>query len=127
VEIPHAHGYVVRYKAGQVFTDGLDRVLISGDEPGVLQKVEITGPSVDHFQVVGVMVAGPHRRLGSWELSHGFPPTRPGLEKLVPAAGAPLPTGRVGSLLLIGLTVVKLVETIPSLAPSAVGVVSRRS
>jgi hypothetical protein len=107
VEVPVAHGYVVRYQVGQVFTDGLERVKLRGSQPAVLRKIEISGPSADHFKVVGVMIAGPNRKLGSWEVSDGFPPTKPGLGPLVPGIGARLAPGKVGSLLLIGLKVVK--------------------
>lgn len=105
--LPWPHGYVVRYRVGQVFTDGLERVVLRGTQPGVLRRVELTGPGADHFQLIGLMVAGPHRRLGSWEVSDGFPPDKPGLGALVPGVGALLATGRVGSVLLIGLRVVK--------------------
>ena len=107
VRLPHEHGYVVRYRVGEVFTDGLDRVMLDGHQRAVLRKVEITGPSADHFRIVGVMVAGPHRRLGSWQVSTGFPPHKPGLGRLVPGTDAPLATGIVGNVLLIGLKVVK--------------------
>jgi hypothetical protein len=105
--LPFEHGYVVRYGVGQVFTDGLERIKLTGSQSAVLRRVQITGPSVDHFQVVGVEVAGPHRRIGSWEVSDGFPPHKPGLGKLVPGVGAQLAPGLMGSVLLIGLKVVK--------------------
>lgn len=104
---PWPHGYVVRYRVGQVFTDGLERVKLKGERPGILRRVEITGPGADHFQMIGLMVAGPHRRLGSWEVSDGFPPHKPGLGQLMPGERAPLATGPVGTVLLIGLKVVK--------------------
>jgi hypothetical protein len=107
VRLPNEHGYVVRYQVGDVFTDGLERIKLDGGQSAVLRRVEITGPSADHFSIVGVMVAGPHRRLGSWEFSDGYPPHKPGLGELVPAKNAPLATAIVGSVLLIGLKVVK--------------------
>lgn len=107
VRLPFEHGYVIRYRVGEVFTDGLERIKLEGNEPAVLRRVEITGPSADHFRIVGVMVAGPHRRLGSWQVSDGYPPRKPGLGELLPVKDAPLATGIVGSLLLIGLKVVK--------------------
>ena len=107
VRLPVKHGYVVRYQVGQVFTDGLERVKLNGNSPAVLRNVEISGPSADHFRMVGVMVAGPQRKLGSWEVSDGFPPQKAGLGKLVPGIGASLATGNVGSLLLVGLEVTK--------------------
>lgn len=107
VRLPNEHGYVVRYQVGYVFTDGLERIKLDGSRSAVLRKVEITGPSADHFSIVGVSVAGPHRRLGSWEVSDGYPPHKPGLGKLLPGKNAPLATGTVGSVLLIGLKVVK--------------------
>jgi hypothetical protein len=107
VRLPFEHGYVVRYRVGDVFTDGLERIKLEGTQPAVLRNVEITGPSADHFSIVGVMVAGPHRRLGSWQVSDGFPPHKAGLGELIPAKNAPLATGIVGSVLLIGLKIVK--------------------
>ncbi|HVQ18083.1 MAG TPA: hypothetical protein VMT27_03485 [Actinomycetes bacterium] len=112
VRVPFKHGYVVRYGVGDVFSDGMERIKLVGNQPGVLSRVEITGPSADHFQVVGVLLAGPHRRIGSWQVAPGFPPQIPGQGKhplgtLVPAQGAPLATGDVGSVLEIGLKVVK--------------------
>jgi len=107
VQMPFGHGYVVRYDVGDVFTDGMERILLSGDQPGVLRRVEITGPDVDHFRVVGILLAGPHRKVGSYQVIKGFPPQVKGLGTLVPAAGADLATGKVGSVLQIGLEVVK--------------------
>lgn len=109
---PNAHGYVVRYQAGDVFSDGLERVKLAGNQPGVLDHVEISEPSADRFKVIGVRVAGPHRSIGSWQVGDGFPPVIKGygpdpLGKLVPAHGASLPTGITGSVLVIGLKVVK--------------------
>ncbi len=107
VRMPPAHGYVVRYDVGDVFTDGMERILLTGDQPGVLRRVEITGPGVDHFQVVGILLAGPHRKIGSYQVIEGFPPAVKGLATLAPAEGADLATGKTGSVLQIGLKVVK--------------------
>ncbi|MFT3872482.1 MAG: hypothetical protein QM714_07525 [Nocardioides sp.] len=107
VRMPFTHGYVVRYDVGDVFTDGMERILLSGDQPGVLRRVEMTGPDADHFRVVGILLAGPHRKVGSYQVVSGFPPDVKGLGTLVSAEGADLATGKVGSLLLIGLEVVK--------------------
>ncbi|HEX3929671.1 MAG TPA: hypothetical protein VHW64_03135 [Nocardioides sp.] len=74
VEIPNPHGYVVRYQVGQVFTDGVERVRLQGSRLAVLRKVEI---------------AGPHRRPGSWEVSDGYPPTKPGLGTARPGRRRP--------------------------------------
>lgn len=110
--LPFEHGYVVRYHVGEVFTDGMERIKLTGDQPATLRRVEIVGPSVDHFKVVGVLLAGPHRKIGSWQLADGFPAQIRGhgphpLGKLVPAEGARLAPGMVGSVLEIGLQVVK--------------------
>lgn len=113
VRLPWAHSWVVRKDVGDVFTDGMERILLTGDQPATLRRVEIVGPSADHFKVVGVLLAGPHRKIGSWQLGDGFPaqiPRRFGphpLGKLVPAEGARLAPGKVGSALQIGLKVVK--------------------
>lgn len=112
VRIPNQHGYVVRYKVGEVFTDGYERIKLSGNKPAILERVELVGPGMDHFEVVGVLLAGPHRRVGAVQVYDGFsahPPDPIGrqLGKLVPAEGARLAPGRVGSALQIGLKVVK--------------------
>ena len=107
VRLPFEHGYLVRYHVGEVFTDGMERIKLEGDQPAVLRRVEIVGPSVDHFKVVGVLLAGPHRKIGSWQVADGFPSGVSGLGKLVPAEGARLAPGMVGSVLQIGLQVVK--------------------
>lgn len=112
VIVPDQHGYLVRYSVGDVFTDGFERVKLAGDRPGVLERVELVGPGVDHFELLGVLLAGPQRKTGSVQVYDGFTdePTGPsveGLGKLVPAEGARLATGKVGSVLQIGLKVVK--------------------
>lgn len=112
VRVPDKHGYIVRYEVGEVFTDGYERVLLTGSRPGTLERVEIVGPNVDHFEMVGVLLAGPDRRTGSVQAYPGFSahPTYPhtrGLGKLVPAEGATLAPGEVGSVLQIGLKVLK--------------------
>lgn len=112
VRVPDRHGYVVRYEVGDEFTDGWERVLLTGDEPGVLERIELVGPDVDHFEVLGVLLAGPDRKTGALQVYDGFtdkPTDRiaRGLGPLVPAVGARLAPGKVGSVLQIGLKVLK--------------------
>jgi hypothetical protein len=112
LRVPQQHGYLVRYGVGDVFTDGYERVLLKGDTPGVLERIELVGPGIDHFRLVGVLLAGPKRKTGSVQVYDGFSeePTDPavrGLGELVPAEGATLAPGKVGSVLQIGLEVVK--------------------
>lgn len=83
------HGYLVRYQAGDVFTDGYERVLLRGDQPGVLERVDLGGPGVDHFELLGVLLAGPKRDTGAVQVYGGFTdqPTDPaarGLGELGP-------------------------------------------
>ncbi len=111
--LPHLNGFVVRYEVGDVFTDGYQRVKLEGDQPGVLEKVELVGPGMDHFEVLGILLAGPKRRTGALTAYDGFSahPTDPiarGFGKLVPAEGARLPPGGHRDVVLqIGLKVVK--------------------
>lgn len=112
VIIPDSHGYLIRFKMGKVFTDGYERIKLSGDQPATLERVELVGPDMDHFKVLGVLLAGPHRRTGAYTNYDGFSahPTDPiarGFGKLVPAEGARLAAGKVGSVLQIGLKIVK--------------------
>ena len=112
IRVPDQHGYVVRYEVGDEFTDGYERVLLTGDQPGVLERIEMVGPHVDHFEVLGVLLAGPNRKTGSVQVYDGFtdrPTDRAarGLGPLIPAEGARLAPGKVGSVLQIGLKVVK--------------------
>ena len=107
VRSPFEHGYLVQppRRRGVHRRYGTDQ--LEGDQPAVLRRVEIVGPSVDHFKVVGVLLAGPHRKIGSWQVADGFPSGVSGLGKLVPAEGARLAPGMVGSVLQIELQVVK--------------------
>lgn len=112
LRVPDQNGYVVRYSTGEVFTDGYQRLLLEGDGPGVLRRVELVGPDADHFEVVGVLLAGPDRKVGSIQVYDGFgdsatDPALRGLGTLVPAEGAELAPGRTGSVLQIGMRVVK--------------------
>lgn len=108
VRISAEHGYVVRYAPGEIFTDGFERVHVEGSDPGVLQDVELVGPGADQLEVVGVLLAGPDRRVGTFQVSSGFPPTHrhvKGLGELVEGEGAPLAVGEIGSVLQIGIKV----------------------
>lgn len=108
VVLPFDHGYVARYGEGDVFTDGFERIRLSGSRPGVLEKVELVGPDVDRLEIVGVLLAVPERDLGSYQVAPGYPPRHPEVEALgtlVEAEGAPLATGKVGSVMQIGIKV----------------------
>jgi len=112
LRVPDQNGYVVRYESGEVFTDGFQRLLLEGKAPGVLERVELVGPDADHFEVVGILLAGPDREVGSVQVYDGFDgsatdPAVRGLGRLVPAEGADLATGKTGSVLQIGMRVVK--------------------
>jgi hypothetical protein len=106
VRTPDPHASYLHFGPGEVFTYGLERVLLDGDLDGRLVKVEVVGAG-DHVEFLGARLAGPDRRVGSIQLIPGYPPANPDLGTLVPAAGATLTRSRVGHELLVGLRVLE--------------------
>ncbi len=103
---PPEHTWFVTRDPGDTFTDGLERLRLDGTVDGVVDRVELVmrGGDEDAVELVGALVAGEDRKVGSWQLSDGFPPEKPGkFGPLVEADGAPLPAGGLGSLLLVGM------------------------
>lgn len=103
--LPNPAVYLVEFETGTTFSDGFDRVLLSSSGGATLEGVEILGGN-NYFDLVGIKVAGPDRRIGSIQFDEEYPPQRPGLGKLVDGDGAVLEPGPVGSLLLVGMKVV---------------------
>lgn len=106
LRIPHEHAYFVHYRPGEVFTDGLERLLLTGDRAAVLERIELEGGE-DHIEFLGAKLAGPQREVGSIQLSDGFPPENPAFGELVEAEGARIEPSRVGHEMLIGIKVVR--------------------
>jgi len=106
LRIPHDHAAFVHYRPGQVFTDGLERLLLTGDRDAVLERVELEGAE-DHIEFLGARLAGPHRTVGSIQLSDGYPPDNPAFGQTVDAEGARIGRSQVGHELLIGIKVTK--------------------
>lgn len=104
--LPNASVYEVAFEKGAVFSDGFERVLLTGDRDAVLDRVEILGGD-GYFSLEGLMVAGEDRRVGSIQFDPDFPPVRRGLGTLVEGDGARLATGPLGSLLIVGMRVTR--------------------
>ncbi|MCW2792311.1 MAG: hypothetical protein JWO76_1409, partial [Nocardioides sp.] len=108
LRVPPFHAWVVDYPLGTTFTDGLERLVNTGSDPATIRRVELLGDDVP-FEIVGAMYAGEHRKVGSLQLSKGFPPDRPGLLGPVqPLEGAVVePDDELGLELLLGLRVIE--------------------
>jgi hypothetical protein len=101
------HGWAMTLPEGDVFTDGLESLVITGGRPAVLDSVELVGS--DGLEIVGVMLAGPERAINS-NYYPDFPPADPKLDPklVIPAEGATLrPHEEAGWELLLGLKVTK--------------------
>lgn len=102
---PPDNAYYVRYKKGQVFTDGFQRLLLAEKGTDVtVHRVELL--DADGLELVGTLFAGLEREVGSVQVSDGFPPDIPSQGPLKPLEGVKVPEGDVGLELLIGLRVV---------------------
>jgi hypothetical protein len=108
LQVRPIHAWVVDYPLGTTFTDGFERLVNTGSAPVTISRVELLGDDVP-FEIVGAMYAGEHRKVGSLQLSEGFPPDRPGLLGPVqPLEGAVVEPGdELGLELLLGLRVIE--------------------
>ena len=105
--VPSPAVYLTKFEKGHTFSDGYSRVVLSGETPGVLDRVEILGGD-DYFELVGVKVAGADRKFGSITFAKNYPPRQPRvLGPLADGDGAPLTTEDAGSLLLVGLRIAR--------------------
>lgn len=89
---------------GGVLTDGLQVLRLTDDKPVVIDSVEQLGVTGD-IEVLGLLHAGRQRKIGSIQLSPGFPPQNREFGPLGPLEGVRVPPGRLGVELLIGYRV----------------------
>jgi len=89
---------------GDVVSDGFQELLLTGQEPVVVDSVEQLGVTGD-LEVLGVLYAGARRKAGSIQISPGFPPSNLLFSPLLPVVGAEVPPGGLGLEVVIGLRV----------------------
>jgi len=70
---------------GQVFTDGLEMLVVEGDEPITIREVSLTGAD-PQLELVDAKVAGEERTL-NFAYDPAFPPAEMDLGPLSPAEG----------------------------------------
>ena len=98
--------YFVREKVGGIFTDGTVQLTVKkGSGAPVIDAVRSVDTSAG-LQFLGAFAAGPDRKWGFNEMVNGFPPKRPGFGPLLPAVGATVTPGPLGTELLLGYKVV---------------------
>lgn len=106
--IPLEHGYSVSMPNGSTFTDGFEILRLEGDQPAVIEAVEIDGDEA--LELVGVKLAPPPRENAAVQLMEGWPPIHDALDEstFVDAVGAtiqPKSSDPMGYELLIGMKV----------------------
>lgn len=110
---PPPHGFAMTQPVGFVFTDGVETLKLSGDQPAVLRNVEAVG--TNGLKVVGIALVKPGRKVGTIQEIDGWPPKdrylRPG-DLIRPGVGAtftPWSHNKLGQSyeLLVGMKVVK--------------------
>lgn len=113
IRVPKPHGIsTAALEVDQVFTDGFEMLVVTGEEPVTIKEVTLTGAD-SQLELVGAKVAGEERTENiAWDAA--FPPAVPDLGPLADAEGAVLlpqsqqPTGHAGFTdyeLLLGMRV----------------------
>ena len=104
VEVP-PHGWFVRGASGKVFTDGLERLELSGALPATLLAIESVGTGAS-LELFDAMIAGPERTMGAIQTVPRFPPEAKSLGELEELEGltiAPFDqTDEWGHVLILG-------------------------
>jgi hypothetical protein len=104
-EPPAPHGSTYTLPQGTVFTDGLEVVFLEGENPAVIDSVELKG---EGLELIGLSLATPDRPGGVIRRMKGYPPRDPELppEVIVPATGATIEPGKDNAYeILLGLKV----------------------
>jgi hypothetical protein len=101
------HGHSLTVAEGETFTDALESLVVTGDEPAVLDDVELV--DAEGLEVVGYQLIGPERKI-QLDWIPGYPP-RPADEEdldtsLIVPGDTPIQPGETaGWELLLGIKV----------------------
>jgi hypothetical protein len=100
------HGWAVTAPVGHPFTDGMEVLRLTGDQPAVIKDVRLVGN--EGLELVGAKLASPERGIGWVQYRAEFPPNNdPVLDvDLVDVVGAritPLASDNGGWELLLGI------------------------
>jgi hypothetical protein len=101
------HGYSLTVAEGETFTDALESLVVTGDEPAVLDAVELV--DAEGLEVVGYQLIGPEREI-NLDWVPGYPPRAADDEHLdesliVPGDTPIQPGETAGWELLLGIKV----------------------
>ncbi len=101
------HVWTPTIEVGATKTDGLERLVVSGNAPAIITDVQWVGDD-KAMKYLGTMIAGPTRKGGQTQLFDQYPPVAPRkLGPIEPARGAVLKPNDAGYELLIGFKYVK--------------------